>query len=124
MRTTPADGLLYAALGDSISIDEYAGGRGRGGASLLHADRDEDFPEWRGRDLRSVDPAVGLALLALDGATRRTPLEVQLPRPAALPPPAVVTVTIGGITGRSPGGTPWSAAGCGRRRRRACRRRR
>ena len=94
--TQPSAGPLYVALGDSISIDEYAGGPGRGGASLLHANRDEDFPAWRGRDLRSADPGAAFALLALDGATRRTLLDVQLPRLARLPPPAVVTLTIGG----------------------------
>ena len=34
----------YVALGDSISIDDYSGGPGRGGASLLLANRDDDFP--------------------------------------------------------------------------------
>ena len=96
MQPSFGAGPLYVALGDSISIDEYAGGPGRGGASLLHANRDEDFPGWRGRDLRSVDPGAAFAQLALDGATRRTLLEVQLPRLARLPPPAVVTLTIGG----------------------------
>ena len=96
MHPTPDDGPLYTALGDSISIDDYAGGPGRGGASLLHANRDDDFPAWRGRDLRSAHPGAGFAMLALDGATRRTLLEVQLPRMAALPRPDVVTVTIGG----------------------------
>jgi lysophospholipase L1-like esterase len=86
----------YVALGDSISIDEYAGGPGRGGASLLYANRDDDFPEWRGRDLRSTDPDTGFALLALDGATTRTLLDVQLPRLERLPPPTLVTLTIGG----------------------------
>ncbi len=46
----------YVALGDSISIDDYAGGSGRGGASLLFRNRDDDFPEWSGRDLRARDP--------------------------------------------------------------------
>ena len=96
MHSATGNGPLYVALGDSISIDEYAGGPGRGGASLLHANRDDDFPEWRGRDLRSADPATGLAMLATDGGTRRTLLDVQLPRLAALPPPSVVTVTVGG----------------------------
>jgi hypothetical protein len=87
----------YVALGDSISIDDYAGGEGRGGASLLFANRDEDFPEWRGRDLRSADPDAAFALLATDGATTRTLLQVQLPRLAALGwAPTVVTLTIGG----------------------------
>ncbi|MFW3172185.1 SGNH/GDSL hydrolase family protein [Geodermatophilus sp. CPCC 206100] len=87
----------YAALGDSISIDEYAGGPGRGGASLLVDNRDDDFPEWRGRDLRTADPRTTFALLAGDGATTRTLLDVQLPRLAALPGrPTLVTLTIGG----------------------------
>lgn len=87
----------YVALGDSISIDDYAGGPGRGGASLLFANRDDDFPEWRGRDLRTARPGTTFSLLATDGATTRTLLAGQLPRLAALRArPALVTVTIGG----------------------------
>jgi lysophospholipase L1-like esterase len=84
---------VYVALGDSISIDEYAGGRGRGGASLLVTNRDEDFPEWRGRDLGGVP----WWLLAQDGGTTDTVLGDQLPllekRAAA---PTYVTMTVGG----------------------------
>jgi lysophospholipase L1-like esterase len=87
----------YVALGDSISIDDYAGGPGRGGASLLFRNRDDDFPDWRGRDLASVAPGSDFALLATDGATVRTVLDRQLPRLAAASrPPAVVTLTAGG----------------------------
>jgi lysophospholipase L1-like esterase len=87
----------YAALGDSISIDDYSGGPGRGGASLLYANRDDDFPEWRGRDLRTADADTVFSLLATDGATTRTLTDAQLPRLAALPlPPTLVTVTVGG----------------------------
>jgi lysophospholipase L1-like esterase len=87
----------YVALGDSISIDDYAGGPGRGGASLLFRNRDDDFPDWRGRDLLTVDPDTDFSLLATDGATTRTLLDVQLPRLQALPdPPTLVTLTIGG----------------------------
>ena len=90
-------GPTYVALGDSISIDEYAGGPGRGGASLLFANRDDDFPEWRGRDLRSTQPGSTFALLATDGATTRTVLDVHLPRLAASGlRPALVTLTVGG----------------------------
>ena len=90
-------GMGYVALGDSISIDDYAGGPGHGGASLLFANRDSDFPDWRGRDLRSTDPDASFTLLATDGATTRTLLERQLPRLAALPaPPRLATLTIGG----------------------------
>jgi lysophospholipase L1-like esterase len=87
----------YVALGDSISIDDYSGGPGRGGASLLFVNRDDDFPEWRGRDLRTRNPDTTFSLLATDGATTRTLLDAQLPRLARLPlQPTLVTVTIGG----------------------------
>ena len=45
---------VYVALGDSISIDLYAGGPGRGGASLLARNRDVDFPDWRGHDVATA----------------------------------------------------------------------
>ena len=85
--------VTYVALGDSISIDEYAGGPGRGGASLLVRNRDDDFPEWRGRDLGGLP----WRLLATDGATTRTLLDHQLPRMRQLGgEPSLVTLTIGG----------------------------
>lgn len=87
----------YVALGDSISIDDYSGGPGSGGASLLFRNRDEDFPQWRGRDLVSSEPDTTFHLLASDGATTATLLDAQLPRLAALRiPPTLVTLTIGG----------------------------
>ncbi|WP_164699680.1 SGNH/GDSL hydrolase family protein [Modestobacter sp. KNN46-3] len=87
----------YVALGDSISIDDYSGGPGRGGASLLFANRDDDFPEWRGRDLRTADPSTVFSLLATDGATTRTLLDTQLARFAQLRlRPTLVTMSIGG----------------------------
>lgn len=90
-------GPAYVALGDSISIDDYSGGPGRGGASLLFANRDEDFPEWQGRDLRTLHPGTTFSLLATDGATTRTLVQTQLPRLRALAlPPTLLTLTIGG----------------------------
>src|SRR3954452_15645812 len=87
----------YVALGDSISIDEYAGGPGRGGASLLARNRDDDFPQWRGHDLATRYPSLRYHLLAVDGDTTQTLLESQLPRlEAAGLSPAVVTLTVGG----------------------------
>ena len=87
----------YVALGDSISIDDYAGGPGRGGASLLARNLDEDFPEWRGRDLRTRLPGLTWSVLATDGATSRSVLDAQLPRLQRLPvAPSVVTLTVGG----------------------------
>jgi lysophospholipase L1-like esterase len=88
---------VYVALGDSISIDDYAGGPGRGGASLLFRNRDEDFPAWRGRDVASLHPDARFHCLASDGATTRTVTDVQLPLLASLPaPPTLVTLTVGG----------------------------
>lgn len=88
---------IYAALGDSISIDLYAGGRGRGGASLLARNRDRDFPDWRGRDLATTRPKLGFDLLASDGGTTSSLLDVQLPRlESGDAVPRVVTLTVGG----------------------------
>ena len=90
---TADDGAgAYVALGDSISIDDYAGGRGRGGASLLARNRDDDFPAWQGSEL-----GVPFTQLATDGATTATLLDVQLPRlERSGLRPSVVTLTIGG----------------------------
>jgi lysophospholipase L1-like esterase len=88
---------VYVALGDSISIDEYAGGAGRGGASLLARNRDDDFPQWRGRDLTSRYPSLRYELLAVDGGTTQPLLEEQVPQlEAAGLAPTVVTLTVGG----------------------------
>jgi lysophospholipase L1-like esterase len=88
---------VYVALGDSISIDVYAGGPGRGGASLLARNRDDDFPAWRGRDLATTRPELGFGLLASDGATTASVLDVQLPRlESCSAVPRVVTLTAGG----------------------------
>src|SRR6266540_1536519 len=52
---------VYVALGDSMSIDDYAGGVGRGAASLLFRNRDTDFPDWAGRIIVTAvyDPSDG-----------------------------------------------------------------
>lgn len=93
LRLAGAGAGPYVALGDSISIDEYAGGRGRGGASLLARNRDEDFPQWLGADLGTLE----YHLLATDGATVETLLHHQVPRLERLGVrPSVATVTIGG----------------------------
>ena len=83
---------LYVALGDSMSIDLYAGGPGRGAASLVHRNRDADFPDWLGRDLNSL----GYQALDLtyDGATTVGVLDRQLPRLDRRPD--LVTITVGG----------------------------
>jgi lysophospholipase L1-like esterase len=92
-RTDLTGGAYYVALGDSISIDDYAGGPGRGAASLLARNLDDDFPDWQGRDLG----AAPWHSLATDGGTTATVLGVQLPRLASLTQkPSLVTLTVGG----------------------------
>ena len=93
----PGPPVLYAALGDSISIDEYAGGPGLGGASLFAHNRDDIFPQWRGRDLATVHPGLCHNVLAVDGGTTETLLDHQLPQlERSGDPLAVVTLTVGG----------------------------
>ena len=91
------DPVVYAALGDSMSIDDYAGGPGRGAASLLWRNRDRDFPAWAGRDLTTRDPTARLVLLASDGATSTTVAGEQLGRLRRLQrTPTLATLTMGG----------------------------
>jgi lysophospholipase L1-like esterase len=87
--------IVYAALGDSMSVDDYAGGAGRGAASLLLRNRDEDFPDWAGRDLVSGDPGARMLMLASDGATSRDVAEFQLPS-IGRRAPTMASVTMGG----------------------------
>jgi lysophospholipase L1-like esterase len=82
---------LYVALGDSMSIDDYAGGPGRGAASLLYRNRDDDFPDFAGRDLA---PDLDVQVLARDGAVAGEILQQQLP--LITHAPALVTLTMGG----------------------------
>jgi lysophospholipase L1-like esterase len=87
----------YVSLGDSISIDAYAGGSGRGAASLLYQNRDNDFPGWQGKDLKTCLPGIRLIPLAMDGATSATLRYVQLPQLQEMRiHPEIITVTIGG----------------------------
>lgn len=102
---------MYVALGDSMSIDYYAGGAGWGAASLLHRNRDADFPTWTGRDLASVG-LTGL-VLAADGARAADVLEHQLPLISA--PPEVVTITMGGNDLLTAWGRRCGRRGCDRR---------
>lgn len=86
----------YVGLGDSISIDDYPGA-GLGAVSLLHRNRNDIHPQFRGRDLVSLNEWCQLASLAYDGATTVGVLDLQLPH---LPPDGegatLVTLTIGG----------------------------
>jgi lysophospholipase L1-like esterase len=94
---SPSDAPVYVALGDSISIDDYAGGPGRGAASLLLHNRDQDFPDWTGRNLTGLWPGTRLLLLATDGANSITVVQQQLLQLVRLGTvPTLATLTIGG----------------------------
>src|SRR5262245_40150534 len=81
---------VYVALGDSMSIDAYAGGPGRGAASLLHRNRDADFPGWSGKDLAGA--GFTAQMLAFDGATSADVVREQLPAITGVPD--LVTITM------------------------------
>jgi len=88
---------VYVALGDSISIDDYAGGPGRGAASLFFRNRDEDFPDWSGRDLVSRLGGGRVYVLAEDGAPSGAIATHQLHSVQMSGiTPTVATVTMGG----------------------------
>ena len=99
----------YVALGDSISIDDYAGGPGWGAISLFYRNKDDTYPKWKGKDLRSLYPGIDFHYLASDGAIADTVLGEQF---RVLPPgddhPTIVTLTVGGndfLLSLSPGGS-------------------
>jgi acyl-CoA thioesterase-1 len=97
----------YIALGDSISIDVYpAADAARrfagqastdrlGAASLLYRNDDRLWPEFRGRDLQSVLPALQFDDLTADGATTHSLLR-QVERVAPGKESTLVTITAGG----------------------------
>ena len=87
----------YVSLGDSISIDDYAGGPGLGAASLLYSNQDALFPAWIGRDLETRFPGSRFVPLATDGATSATVLHGQIPqlRKSGVRP-TIITLTMGG----------------------------
>ncbi len=126
--TTPQPRLAryarYVALGDSLSIDLYPArsahpsgaaadpatlARGLGAAALLHANDDARWPEFAGRDLRSLHPGIAFHNMhvldhaptkptdhwATDGATTVGVLAYQLHRVPASDEPTLVTVTAG-----------------------------
>jgi hypothetical protein len=61
----------YVSLGDSVSIDAYAGGPGRGAPALLYKNRDADFPDWAGRDLATRLPGARPIPLRVTARPRR-----------------------------------------------------
>jgi lysophospholipase L1-like esterase len=80
--------MIYVALGDSISIDEYpfreTGKRGLGAVSLFRADLEKHYSGLVFQDLTA------------DGATTEDVLRWQLPRVQPADDEAIVTITAGG----------------------------
>lgn len=83
------------ALGDSMSIDEYAGAPNLGAASLLYCNDDERYPEFVGRDLKTTCPGLRFRNAAWDGCTSGQ-LAYWLHNLEPDPRPTVLTLTIGG----------------------------
>lgn len=111
MRMADPSLSYYVALGDSMSIDLYprlelqAAGRleptetpGVGAASLFHANQDDLWPEFDGRDLVSLHPGIRTLDLCVDGATIGHTGVLQLPRVGeeVRESARIVTVTAGG----------------------------
>lgn len=90
----------FVALGDSISVDIYpqreTGISRLGAVSLLHRNHDSYWPDWRSRDLVSLNPAITLLDLTADGATSEDVLLSQLPRIPRSTERVLVTITAGG----------------------------
>jgi lysophospholipase L1-like esterase len=92
--------VLFLALGDSISIDEYprreTGRDGLGAASLFYRNDDRFWPEFEGRDLSRRVPGSRFENLTADGATTDDVLRRQLPRVKTTDEESIVTITAGG----------------------------
>lgn len=83
------------AVGDNLSIDTNMVGPQNGAASLFYRNRDAAWPEFKGRDMVTRDPAVRLLVLAQDGATASTTLSQQMKRVPSVDDPVLVTITAG-----------------------------
>ncbi len=86
--------VLYLALGDSLSIDKFAG-PGLGAASLLHRNQDQFHAEFVGRDLVHLNPACRLLNRAEDGQTSEGVLD-QLDHLPREPGSTLISLTVGG----------------------------
>jgi hypothetical protein len=95
----------YIALGDSMSIDLYPAldlqqdeHAPLGAASLLFQNDQRFWPEFKGKDLKSINPNIQFAKLAQDGATTWDLMDdtyLTLVRPW-VDQSVLITLTIGG----------------------------
>ncbi len=97
----------YVALGDSISIDDYpahdaeyrypgmASTDRLGAASLLYRNDDRFWPEFKGRDLHTLQPKIEFDDLTADGATTQSLLR-QVEQVSRNDEATLVTITAGG----------------------------
>ncbi|NIS59402.1 MAG: hypothetical protein GTO13_01460 [Proteobacteria bacterium] len=66
-------------MGGSISIGEYAGEPKCGAISLFYRNKDEIYPEFKGKGLRTLYPGIDLYFVASDGGTSSIFVGEQLP---------------------------------------------
>ncbi len=85
---------LYISLGDSMSIDYYAG-PGLGAASLLYKNRDDLYPEFEGQDLITLNPDCEFLPRAKNGARIENVLQA-IEQLDPDPRKTLVTLTVGG----------------------------
>lgn len=85
---------LYLALGDSMSIDAYAG-PGLGAPSLLYRNDDRLYPEFTGCNLSTQSPECRFLNLAKDGGTVETTKSLLKTAPPC-GGKVLITLTVGG----------------------------
>lgn len=85
---------LYLALGDSMSIDDYAG-PGLGAASLLYRNHDARYPDFQGRDLVHHSPACRFDFRCRNGLDSQGLLKTMADLPTETGS-VLVTITMGG----------------------------
>ena len=88
------DYTFYLALGDSLSIDKYAG-PGLGAAALLYQNKDQLYPEFASHDLLTLNRSCRFENRAADGNTCQE-VEEALATLPAVQGRVLVTLTVGG----------------------------
>jgi len=78
-----------------MSVDKYVGD-GLGAMSLFYHNKDNEYPEFAGKDLTTLFPGIRSYRYAKDGATSEIVLRHQLRQIARSDEPTLVTLTVGG----------------------------
>lgn len=83
------------AVGDNLLLDTNSVGPHNGAASLFYRNRDAAWPDFKGRDMVTRDPAVRLLVLAQSGANARSTLAQQMKRVPLVDDPVLAVITVG-----------------------------